>query len=597
MAKIKSKSTSKFDLKKFLLHNGGLVGVGVAGFLMLLLALSGAFKLVSAGDPKQNKDELDRRAKALRDGLEKTATPSDGAASILVSGTLDPVDLASVRTTTVLIYPIPVDESKRHPVKVLQPEKAVFDVVKAQVQGPWLTDNGDRIWVVPAEVKGPGGVAPVPAGGPAPPISQRKTVGLTKEELGKEKARMAEIIHPMRMVIVHASFPYKKQLELFQTQLRYSSMEALLKDNTFLPDFRGFIVERRVVGTDKKEPVKWEPVNLEAPYTRMLDMTKTHGFLENDDQKTGDSPEIKKEKKLNRRKVKDFGLLRLQPDEDRLKPVLADGLVYPLPIQFPVPFAREAERPHDGRQPAAPPPLPTRKRPQPDPATPNDDYGFDVISAQGNLGSDNRGFFAAPVIGGPQNQKAIAGRPYPSLGNRLEPFSEANLKKLEEKPGDGGGGFPAAGGAAGPGFKPPDYILMRFIDADNLKPGETYEYSIKIVMVNPNFRRYNQVAWNEVAHKPILESEPWLLPDKVTVPFDEFYYVVDSIVEGNRTVPVLQLHRWLEGLPGRGEEGRVGDWVVAEQVRVNRGEIIPLYGEGRGSGLANREGAVRTRNK
>src|SRR6202035_5405482 len=78
-----------------------------------------------------------------------------------------------------------------------------------------------------------------------------------------QKAKLAKTMYPARMVEVSASFPYKAQLEAFRRALRKSSIEELIKEKDFIPQFLGISVQRRTVkakGTLKDEE-GWEDVD------------------------------------------------------------------------------------------------------------------------------------------------------------------------------------------------------------------------------------------------------------------------------------------------------------------------------------------------
>jgi hypothetical protein len=73
------------------------------------------------------------------------------------------------------------------------------------------------------------------------------------------------------------------------------------------------------------------------------------------------------------------------------------------------------------------------------------------------------------------------------------------------------------------------------------------------------------------------------VPDRVTVPPDTRYYVLEKADRGQRTPPnpnqvAVQIHRWVDRLTKNPEQKTdwidIGDWVIADWVLVNRGERL-----------------------
>ena len=129
---------------------------------------------------------------------------------------------------------------------------------------------------------------------------------------------------------------------------------------------------------------------------------------------------------------------------------------------------------------------------------------------------------------------------------------------------------PGTPGANGP-VTVPDDCLIRVIDV-TVKPGESYQYRIRVRMANPNYHRTNVVNPLD-AVLPELKSTPedWYeIPGFVTVPSEMHLYALDqkNDVEKdsyrgayanekvNRDQTVLQIHKYLENA-GRGPEGYV----------------------------------------
>ena len=148
-----------------------------------------------------------------------------------------------------------------------------------------------------------------------------------------------------------------------------------------------------------------------------------------------------------------------------------------------------------------------------------------------------------------------------------------------------------------------DNFLLRFVDCD-VKPGRTYEYRIRLRMINPNFGQGKFVSVPEYAkdsHK-ILYSKWTQLNTPITVPAESFLYAHDVkgyrekidetyLASGKESTPetkalnsllqvkenqaVIQITSWMEQVKaGEGSKREpVGAWVVAE-MPVGRGEYI-----------------------
>jgi hypothetical protein len=71
----------------------------------------------------------------------------------------------------------------------------------------------------------------------------------------------ARDILPLRVAVVTASFPFRKQVEAFQEALRLRSVADLRDEPGAFPSFRGLQVERRQVGPKKTD---WKPLDLES---------------------------------------------------------------------------------------------------------------------------------------------------------------------------------------------------------------------------------------------------------------------------------------------------------------------------------------------
>jgi hypothetical protein len=162
-------------------------------------------------------------------------------------------------------------------------------------------------------------------------------------------------------------------------------------------------------------------------------------------------------------------------------------------------------------------------------------------------------------------------------------------------PSMGGQTRPGQTGARGPTarrFAPPDKCLLRFLDV-TVQPGKTYEYRVKVKMVNPTYGKDDLAVSKEAASDPILTAQEWTevtervgeneAPLRVTVADELMYYAVDEKLD-RRTLPAtservaVQIHRWLEDVRVDSTEKDsvvpVGEWSILERLLVHPGEYI-----------------------
>lgn len=158
-----------------------------------------------------------------------------------------------------------------------------------------------------------------------------------------------------------------------------------------------------------------------------------------------------------------------------------------------------------------------------------------------------------------------------------------------------GAGGPIGYGAGGPPPVEVENFLLRFVDCD-VQPGRTYEYRVRLRMLNPNYGQDKAVANPEFAKEPyrVLFSKWLQLNTSITVPAESFLYAFDTktyreqteaAYSGNRDLlkrlqlqdhqAVVQMATWMEQVrtEAGGKREPVGAWVVAE-VPVGRGEFV-----------------------
>ncbi|HQR06610.1 MAG TPA: hypothetical protein PLN21_07295 [Gemmatales bacterium] len=155
----------------------------------------------------------------------------------------------------------------------------------------------------------------------------------------------------------------------------------------------------------------------------------------------------------------------------------------------------------------------------------------------------------------------------------------------DSDPKAGAGDKPKAGDTPDLNGPIPDYLPIRFLDVDlpvNEVGGATYEYRLRVVLTNPNYKREKDVAAPEFAKEEFLFGA-WSPVAQVTFEPDYLLYAGERDRAKNTTedrekdkVPV-ELHKWLGKIEAEGGSDRdyaiVGDWWI-ERLLIGRGEYI-----------------------
>jgi len=149
------------------------------------------------------------------------------------------------------------------------------------------------------------------------------------------------------------------------------------------------------------------------------------------------------------------------------------------------------------------------------------------------------------------------------------------------------------GGEGNQNYVPPielEHLLIRFLDVD-VRPGYTYQYQMRVRMLNPNFEKKSLVSNPQYAARKVLTG-PWvMIGDPIPVPAESFVYASDpvkysedikkdvrdrfirqllDVKEGQTTV---EIQSWMEQVKAGGKREPVGTWVVGE-MPVSRGDYI-----------------------
>lgn len=361
-------------------------------------------------------------------------------------------------------------------------------------------------------------------------------VKVSVEQVNNEKeGRPAEAVFPVRVAIVNAAFPYRRQFESFQRALRMESIEKMESEASV--EFLGINVQRREVGPDGKPSSNWRDLDLIAPLRPFLAF--------------GVEPEDPM--------LRAYGVVWAR---DRLlipRPFLGRNQQYP-PVELPS-LDRTLKAIEDAAKANAPPP----------PVKPANRFGkdFDFIGDESELDPRKTGPGAFPM-GAPIG-------PMPPMG-----------KEKALPAGPGGAGAMAVSGFGSQERLLPEKCLLRFLDVQ-IEPGKTYEYQVQVKMGNPLYGKNDQAISKKLTENKEIIGEWTPVTKRLHVPVEgDFYFYEDPqrsrMVAANPDRVWTQVHRWFDWVPVNPSSPResitaIGDWGIAEQSPVTRGEYIGRWEE------------------
>jgi hypothetical protein len=362
----------------------------------------------------------------------------------------------------------------------------------------------------------------------------------------------AMTVIPLRGALIHMEIPYKRQVEEIKRALRLPSTDEATQ---WGPIYDGYEVQRRVtqVYADGKFDVisDWDEYKFEEQYQEKINSRKVADTLENDYlsyfirydmQLALPLPQLVSE-------LGSYPTIRLPNIQNTIKKLIDAGAKKITPSD-----TTERLKNHS---------LPKDLyRPQP--------------------GSDGASIY------GENNVQGLGGAP----------------KQPNKTGGPGSGptsyrpGMMMDTGANAPAKVEVDTLLLRFIDV-NIEPGYTYEYRIRVKMLNPNFGRTSEVSNPADAKVERLFSRWFTIDAKnsnITIPSEQFVYATDVAAyrktieesyQGSREAElrdrlqvkdsqaVVEICRWLHSVTLESGTLRepVGAWVVAD-IPVGRGEFV-----------------------
>lgn len=387
----------------------------------------------------------------------------------------------------------------------------------------------------------------------------------------------AETTIPLRMAVVQGAFPLKKQMEEFRRALRYQYFWQMEQEIT--PQFAGLKVERITYRPNGKVEKEWEVLDL---------LTALKPYL----------------------------MLESEPEDPRL---MGYGIVWPLDrLVVPRPSLARAEKyPEMKLESVKNTVAELDKRSQLPILTPivnrkfSGEAGFDDFW---NMGGGMQG------MGMGMSQPGMPSGSDEALGGSSGNFKGRGPMQRPGMPGSAPGGIMAPGmasgmnpsyggiipgdimsrmnpqmaammsgtsGAAGANLTSfngqdrdyPEKALVRFQDP-TVKPGFVYQYRISIRMRNPLHNKEDKAIAKTMAKDEEIASKPVTIEKKLAVtPEFEYFFVIEDRNKGRTQADstFVQIERWLDWTRNDVQSGSpvpVGDWTVARQVRVHKGEYI-----------------------
>jgi hypothetical protein len=345
-------------------------------------------------------------------------------------------------------------------------------------------------------------------------------VSLDDEQAFKGKS-LAMSIFPKRMVVIHAAFPYKEQLDEIRRALKLDSIAQVFQTDGATPLFKGVDLERRMVFANRAS--EWQPLDYNQNYV----------------------PIYKR-------------LVAEHPDPEDLNYV---KMHYAHKLWMAYPEALQTTYPE------------VRMKTITDTIQKQKDLNKPPVQAKADNRLKGEGDIFAPI--GAQN---TGGNLFGNMNMEeagmgagmmnLPPWMRGKAQKMttsDENVGQTGQ------------QEAIDYILVRVFDAD-IRPGVKYQYRLRVKMENPNFKKKDLMSRPSDADKEVLEGEWAEMKGTVSVPPENYLYVSEP--SGDKKGPqlkegqaLLQVQRWVPQVQFDRNREPFGDWFVAE-VPVNRGTYV-----------------------
>ncbi len=572
-----AKKKSGINFKQILLQKGERYGLYVAGGLLLLFLFLGGFKALTSASTGTIVDKFKSGVQKVDQKMNQPGEqPKPIDATVYESSTVAQIPFTVLPVRNELFNIAVNEQTRRLNPRLYPPTDAQVDFVRGSISVFDIITNadGDRLIAVirerprtandpnkirqrnkkggtgnppprsapPPAAAGGGGMAGRPMGGPGAPGTNTQSMESSVQyksinDKDIDQATFAQTIDPRRMVVVTASIPYRAQVEEYRRALR-----AKDKDNlSDYPEYRGFVVERRMLSLDgKKVEQDWTFLDLQTAlgdlYSRVIE-------FEPESPPRNMKPELQA---LYPRVVPDESFELLVP-----RPRLYRGEYPPIDL---APINDALEKLAKSGQTAT-----------------------DIRTNTQRQMEDNN-IFHREGAGGQQGNNGLApgSRPGGPGGARIPP----GMRTVPPPPG-------APGGANNQPQRAEDEEawIMRFIDV-NAEAGHAYQYRVSLKALNPNYHKSaKELAMPSLAEKEMIQSDPYEIPKLVIVPPEEFLYAATNDDRGHKTerMPApglwdqtwVQMQRWYSYIRAQ-EFTRAepfGEWLVAD-IRAVRGQYL-----------------------
>jgi hypothetical protein len=621
----KAKAKVKVDFKQLLLAKGEYFALGLAGLFLAILLITGIGKFSSAKDPTEISSGLKTSAKKVHDGIKSSTISADDeklteppawllrkneyplvkSEDFAIKGPqFDPIAQPSTKREnptvvdlTGALYQVDIvqlpfkaydiykdNQGELHIAVITDKATAKLDEKDRQALIKNMKLNSDKLKQRPAVIAPPAPMGPGGPGGPGPGMAggmqgrlgamagrmgnsnydtnaQRKDINYIRMDALESHMEKGEVpamtVIPLSAAIIHMEIPYKRQIEEIKRALRLPSTDEA---KLWGPIYDGYEVNRKVTVVSPDGTVDvvsdWSPYDFEDKYKENVNTRKLADTFEDDYlsyfirydmqlalplpelvSELGSYPRINKLANINNaiEKLKANNIKVIPPSEtaERLRNHTARNSLY---------------TPQTG-----------------------EDTG-----ATGAFGKQN-----VPGMGGPGPRPKVPGS---GSGEGKKPQGATRYMpgmRMEQ------GSAPEA---------PPvevDHLLLRFVDTD-VKPGYTYEYQIRLKMLNPNYQHETEVANPADATKETLYSGWTQISGNITIPPSQYLYAMDvasyrkatdeTYTQKERDLlqklqvkdgqAVIEMCRWLPEVKlDGGKREPVGAWVVAD-MPVGRGEYV-----------------------
>lgn len=532
-----------FQLKQFLIQHGEKVGLGIAVTVMVVCLAMGAMAVLDHKSPEETAGKLETVTKRIQQAIQAGGTTGESPAA---GQTLDDdvtkmdVDPHPFHSDVKISYGRGTQSQGRTEPAILN--VADSEAIEFRGQAKHFDFNGGMMTVIvnsggddnyKARIAGAlkarpvarGGMVGNPGTGPKPPAAQgQPQLQSFKIDQIPAGSRPASIIHPTRMAIVHASFPYGEQTSLFERSLHCTTQQ--LKDERILPNVNEILVERRTQDETGKETEAWRRINFAEDYKPILAWSVANH---------PEDPDLRP-------------LESYFPNMAYARPLLAHGDYPPVGEKLKV---KEYLRSLAGKEQVVP------------------DFVPPVRDTPREVGS---------MFSGPTGASKPKDPVKPPPGGEKEKDKE---KKDEAKPAKGKKDDKNK-------LVIPKFVLVRFCDVTVRPGFTyQYRIKVRMANPNfgkTDKVAYESLA----TEKPELESPAWgpvdpqtrkLAPISVTISQELFHYAVVPDTRFLKDKPgwmQVQVHRWVETtrpMAGVRESFQVGEWAIAN-LAVRRGEYV-----------------------